>query len=107
MLSKDEQKHVRKNLREYSKQFDYADEQRKTTANRALIDQRKRLLAEWFMFEKESLNELREQRLDARARDGLPEDEDEGREAEEEGEGETEFVEDIVEEIIKETEEAL
>lgn len=106
MLSKDEQKQVRRNLREYSKIFDDQDQQRKTSANRALIDQRKRLLAEWYAFEREAREELQEQRADARARDGLPEDEDE--EAEEEAaDGEAQVVEEIVEEIIKETEEVL
>ena len=106
MLSKDEQKQVRRNLREYSKTFDDQDQQRKTSANRALIDQRKRLLAEWFMFERESKAELREQRLDARARDNLPEDEESEDEDEEEN-VEGQVVEEIVEEIIKETEEVL
>ena len=109
MLSKDEQKQVRRNLREYSKTFDYQDEQRKTTANRALVDQRKRMLTEWFIFEREAKRELEELRLDAAARDEVPED-DYKREGEEDDhldEGEGEVVEEIVEEIIKETEEVL
>lgn len=105
MLSKDEQKQVRRNLREYSKIFDDQDQQRKTSANRALIDQRKRLLAEWYEFERTAKEELREQRLDALARDGLSEDEEEEEEKEELAEGEGQVVEEIVEEIIKETEE--
>ncbi|KAL9060312.1 MAG: hypothetical protein Q9162_000716 [Coniocarpon cinnabarinum] len=109
MLSKDEQKQVRRNLREYSKTFDVQDEQRKTSANRALIDQRKNMLAEWFIFERQAKLELEELRLDAAARDGVPEDEmpSEEMESQPPDEGEQEVVEEIVEEIIKETEEVL
>ena len=105
ILSKEEQKQVRRNLREYSKIFDDQDQQRKTTANRALIDQRKRLLVEWYEFEQATKEELRELRLDALARDDLPETEEEDEEEEELAEGEGQVVEEIVEEIIKETEE--
>ena len=107
MLSKDEQKQVRRNLREYSKVFDDQDQQRKTSANRALIDQRKRLLAEWYEFEQEAKAELREQMLDARVRDGLPEEPDEEEEEEVEDESQGEVVEEIVEDIVKETEEVM
>ena len=47
LLSKDEQKRIRKNLREYSKTFDEQDFSKKNRANQAVIEQRRRLLDEW------------------------------------------------------------
>ena len=46
LLSKEEQKNVRKNLREYSRQFEEADLAKKSSADKAVVDQRRRLLEE-------------------------------------------------------------
>ena len=47
LLSKDEMKNVRKNLREYSRQFEEADLAKRSTADRAVIEGRRRQLDEW------------------------------------------------------------
>jgi translation initiation factor 3 subunit B len=47
LLSKEEQKKIRKTLREYSKTFDEQDFNKKNLANKAVIDHRRRLLEEW------------------------------------------------------------
>ncbi|KAI9728967.1 MAG: Translation initiation factor 3 subunit b [Chrysothrix sp. TS-e1954] len=104
LLSKDEQKQIRKNLREYSKTFDEEDIAKKTTASRAVIEHRRRLLEEWYHWRAQTETDLAEMREDK----GLPpnprslemlDDMDE----EEEGK----VVEEIVEEIIRETEEVV
>ena len=101
LLSKDEQKQVRRNLREYSKQFDAQDEAKKSSASKDLIDARRRLVEEWRSWRERLVQELKDMREDY----GI-EDVEEVRKAEAEEEGEAE-VEEIVEEIIKESEEVM
>ncbi|KAG8623592.1 hypothetical protein KVT40_008568 [Elsinoe batatas] len=102
LLSKEEQKTVRKNLREYSKQFDEQDLARKNTANRAVVEERRRKLDEWRAWREKTERLLREDRADL----GLPEKSEEEEAAAQEGEG-TKVVEEIVEEILDETEEVV
>lgn len=102
LLSKDEQKAVRRNLREYSRTFEEQDVARKTTANKAVIEHRRRLLDEWRAWREQTEADLREQRADF----GLPEDYAEEHAQETEGE-ESKVVEEIVEEIVQETEEVV
>ncbi|KAF2222064.1 eukaryotic translation initiation factor eIF2A-domain-containing protein [Elsinoe ampelina] len=102
LLSKEEQKTVRKNLREYSKQFDEQDLARKNTANRAVVEERRRKLDEWRAWREKTERLLREDRADL----GLPEKSEEEEAAGQEGEG-TKVVEEIVEEILDETEEVV
>lgn len=47
LLSKEEMKNVRKNLREYSRDFDALDQAKKSSANKEVVDRRRRLLEEW------------------------------------------------------------
>ena len=105
LLSKDEQKAVRKNLREYSRQFDEADLMKKNTANRAVVEQRRRLLDEWLAWREGTRRELLEEREDL----GLPEQTDEEAAASQEGpeQGDGKVVEEVVEEILEESEEVL
>lgn len=102
LLSKDEQKQIRKNLREYSKDFDEEDKYAVDIANSAIVEQRKRLLNEWLAWREREQEDLRDERREL----GLPEDaEDEGA-AEKGADGEQDaVVEEIVEEIVEETEE--
>lgn len=102
LLSKEEQKQVRRNLREYSKVFEEQDALKANQASQEVIDERRNKLREWFEWREQTLADLREQRLDA----GLPAD---PQEEADEGYDETEgkVVEEIVEEIIKETEEVV
>lgn len=107
LLSKEEQKQVRKNLREYSKEFEEEDKYAVDIANTAVVETRKRVINEWTAWlrrEKEYLAEERE------AYD-LPENADEAKlakdarpEAEEQGET---VVEEMVEEIVEEHEEVI
>jgi translation initiation factor 3 subunit B len=104
LLNKEEQKQVRKNLREYSKMFEDQDQNEADTANQAVVETRRRLLNEWLEWRKGIEGELREGREER----GLPETIDEqiaemqGQDGEEE---EDAVVEEIVEEIVEETEE--
>ncbi|KAI5286616.1 Translation initiation factor 3 subunit b [Ascosphaera aggregata] len=101
MLSKEEQKKVRRNLREYSREFEEEDKYAVDIANTAIVEKRKRVLNEWAAWlrkERELLEEDRvELGLDATPADApkdLAEHVDEDM-----------VVEEIVEEIIEETEE--
>lgn len=102
LLTKEEMKNVRKNLREYSRAFDEQDVARKNTANRAVVEQRRAQLEEWNAWRERTLENLFEDRREL----GLNERSDEARAAEQEGEG-TKVVEEIIEEILDETEEVV
>ena len=104
LLSKDGQKAVRKNLREYSKQFDEADLAKKNTANRAVVEQRRRLLDEWLAWRERTEAELREEREDIGLDEYSPE---EAAALDEIAEGEGQFVEEVQEEILEESEEVI
>lgn len=107
LLSKEEQKQVRKNLREYSKEFDEEDRYAVDIANTAVVEKRKRVLNEWVAWlrrEKELLSEEKDVY-------GIPADVEEFKLAkdslsnvEEQGDS---VVEEIVEEIIEESEEVV
>lgn len=107
LLSKEEQKQVRKNLREYSKEFEEEDRYAVDIANTAVVETRKRVLNEWVAWlrrEKELLSEEKDAY-------GVPEDVDEFKLAkdapshvEEQGDS---VVEEIVEEIVEESEEVV
>ena len=107
LLSKEEQKQVRKNLREYSKEFDEEDKYAVDIANTAVVETRKRVLNEWVAWlrrEKELLSEDKDAY-------GFPEEADDPKLAKDapsttEDQGET-VVEEIVEEIIEENEEVI
>lgn len=96
LLSKDEQKKIRKNLREYSKIFEEQDFEKKNTANRAVVEKRRRQLEEWLAWRERVVEELEEEGLDLPA----PTANDEGAEG-------GEVIEEVVEEIIEESEEVV
>jgi translation initiation factor 3 subunit B len=100
LLSKEEQKQIRKNLREYSKVFDQEDADRGASADLAVVEHRRRLLEEWLSWRASVEEEVKEER-EAR---GLPLDPladllDKSEE------GEDQVIEEIVEEIVEESEE--
>jgi translation initiation factor 3 subunit B len=96
LLSKDEQKKVRKNLREWSKIFDEQDYNKKNLANRAVIEERRRKLDEWRAWRAHVVEaELHEDAAEVAATAEASKDED------------GEVIEEIVEEIIDETEEVV
>jgi translation initiation factor 3 subunit B len=94
MLTKDEQKAIRKNLREYSRQFDEEDEMELHTQNKEVVEARKRLLDEWLAWRERVEKELQR----AREEVGWVAPRQEASE-------EDAVVEEIVEEVIAETEE--
>jgi translation initiation factor 3 subunit B len=100
LLTKEEQKQIRKNLREYSKVFDLEDAEAIEGANKEVIENRRRILDEWLAWRESVEEEMQFERLDL----GLPEfDEDPSASKADEGEGEV--IEEIVEEVLEETEE--
>ena len=72
LLSKEQQRQIRKNLREYSRKFDEEDAAEESNVSAELIALRKRLVDEWNAWRtlrrKENADE-RVQRSDKRARD--------------------------------------
>ena len=104
LLSKEEQKQIRKNLREYSKDFEEEDRIADDKEKGAVVEERRRMLSEWLAWRANEAEELRADRREM----GLPEDPEEekakanGAEAEEAA-----IVEEIVEEIVDETEEIM
>jgi translation initiation factor 3 subunit B len=100
LLSKEEQAEIRKNLRNYSKLFDEQDLAKKNTANRQVVEHRRRLLQEWLAWREHVVKLLKEEGLDLEEKEAkLPA----GKKADVEGE----VIEEIVEEIIEETEEVI
>ncbi|KAI1474098.1 eukaryotic translation initiation factor 3 [Daldinia eschscholtzii] len=100
LLSKDEQKQIRKNLREYSKIFEQEDAERGASADLAVVEARRRLLDEWLGWRASVEAEIEEERL---AR-GLPKHPVEA-EAKAPESGEEQVIEEIVEEVLEENEE--
>lgn len=97
-LSKEEQKKVRKNLREWSKIFDEADYNKKNAANRAVVEHRRRLLEEWHAWRAQVMEEIGQEavELGGHVVEARPK---EGEDAE--------VIEEVVEEVIEETEEVV
>jgi translation initiation factor 3 subunit B len=102
LLTKDEQKTIRKNLREYSKVFDQEDADRGASADLAVVEERRRLLDEWLAWRSRTEEDVREER-EAR---GLPADPIAGL-IKQTDESENQVIEEIVEEIVEETEEII
>ncbi|KAL8701944.1 MAG: hypothetical protein Q9201_004649 [Fulgogasparrea decipioides] len=103
LLSRDEQKQIRKNLREYSKDFDEQDRIEEDKERGAVVEERRRLLSEWLAWREREREELAEERREL----GLDADEEEerGEDRKTEEEGGAKVVEEIVEEVLDETEE--
>ena len=99
LLSKEEKAEIRKNLRNYSRLFDEQDLAKKNTANRQVVEQRRRLLEEWQAW--------REQMREMLAEEGYEEPVDAAGVAANDADSDVEEVEEIVEEIIEETEEVV
>lgn len=104
-MSKEEQKQIRKNLREYSKEFEEEDKYAVDIANTAVVEKRKRVLNEWLAWVRREKELLAEEKKAL----GLPEEDvavDVIKTAPKaEAEAPDTVVEEIVEEIIEETEE--
>lgn len=107
LLSKEEQKQVRKNLREYSKEFEEEDRYAVDIANTTVVEKRKRILNEWLAW----VRRERELVLEEKDAYGVPPDADDPKLAADApvsgAEHEDTVVEEIVEEIIDESEEVV
>lgn len=100
-LTKEEQKKVRRNLREYAREFEEEDKYAVDIANTAVVEMRKRVFSEWAAWLKRE-EELLEEERDAL---GISKDEaDRQSKPAPEAEGDT-VVEELVEEIVEESEE--
>lgn len=106
LLSKEEQRNVRRNLREYSREFDDIDKEMEEGANAAVIDARRRLYMEWFSWVREEKEMLQEEREELGRPD--PEEEQLKRTRTKSADGtqvDELVVEEVVDEVIDETEE--
>ena len=100
LLSKDEQKTIRKNLREYSKDFEEQDRIEEDKEKGAIVEERRRVLSEWLAWRDKESEMIRDERKEL----GLKESPDEDGEKEEEDKAGA-VVEEIMEEVLDETEE--
>ncbi|KAI4249138.1 MAG: hypothetical protein L6R42_009047 [Xanthoria sp. 1 TBL-2021] len=92
LLSRDEQKHIRKNLREYSKDFDEQDRIEEDKERGAVVEERRRLLSEWLAWRERETEDLEDERREL----GLDEGRGEMEKKEEAEEGKK-----VVEEVTK------
>jgi len=96
LLSRDEQKKIRKNLRDYSRQFEEQDQLEAANLNTEVVEMRKRLIDEWNAWRKECVESMEERRKEM------------GKEVKkslvkaEEAMKETEEVEEWIEEVVEE-----
>ena len=98
LLTKEEQKQIRKNLREYSRIFEQEDAERVAGADQELVESRRRLRNEWYAWRADVEAEYDEEREYL----GLPKP---AEAAAVKGEPEGEVIEEVVEEVEEETEE--
>lgn len=105
LLSKEEQKAIRRNLREYSRIFEQEDAERISSADVAVVEARRRLLEEWFAWRESIVQEVAEEREYM----GLPADPAaeliKAKTSEISTSGEEQVIEEIMEEVLEETEE--
>ncbi len=107
LLSKEEQKTIRKNLREYSRVFEQEDQERIAGADQEVVERRRELLSRWHEWRESIEAEVAEEREDL----GLPQDPVEEllraktEELAADGDIEEKIIEEIVEEVLEETEE--
>jgi translation initiation factor 3 subunit B len=99
LLSKEEQKAIRKNLRDYSRQFEELDQLESANVSQELVNQRRRLIEEWDAWRQRVKRELEEER-EALGRPPPVAARNEVKE-------ETETVEEWVEDVLEETEEVV
>jgi translation initiation factor 3 subunit B len=103
LLSKEEQRTIRRNLREYSREFDEEDRYAVDIANTAIVEERRRLLEEWHAWVEREREYVKEEREEL----GIPDPQEElelqrTRSAASEGE---QVVEEYIEDVIEENEE--
>lgn len=106
LLAKEEQKQIRKSLREYSRIFEQEDAERGASADLAVVQARRQMLEEWYTWRDEIKREVAEEREIL----GLPADPVakllEAKIAELEVK-EEKVIEEVVEEVLEESEEII
>ena len=103
MLTKEEQRNVRRNLREYSKEFDELDKEMEEGANVAIVEHRRRLFQEWYAWVEREKEDVQAEREEL----GIPDPNEEldlQRTKSIASDGE-QVVEEVFDELIEETEE--
>lgn len=103
LLSKEEQRNIRRTLREYSREFEEADKEMEEGANAAVIELRRRLYSEWYAWVQSEREDVREERVEFGVVD--PVEEAELERVKSHGEEQEEVVEEVAEEVVEETEE--
>ena len=103
LLSKEEQRNIRRNLREYSREFDEEDRYAVDIANTAIVEERRRLLEEWYAWVERERGYVKQEREEL----DIPDPQEElhlqrTKSAASEGE---QVVEEYVEDVIEESEE--
>lgn len=97
LLTKDEQKQVRKNLRDYSRHFDEQDLAKKNQASEEEVQRRMQLLSEWYSWRDQVKRDLREDREAMGSPAVEQEEEDQSKET----------IETLTEELLEEKEEVV
>jgi len=97
LLSRDDQKKIRKNLRDYSRQFEEQDQLEAANLNTEVVEMRKRLIDEWNAWRKECSEEIERRRKE------MGKEVKKALKRAEEAEKETEEVEEEIVEVVSET----
>ncbi|GAA5925427.1 hypothetical protein JCM1841_004851 [Sporobolomyces salmonicolor] len=99
LLSRDDQKKIRKNLREYSRQFEEQDQLEAANLNTEVVEQRKRLIDEWNAWRRQAVEQMeqRRQEMGRAVKASLVKAE----EAQKEEEVVEEWVEEVVSEVVE------
>lgn len=92
LVPKDQQRKIRRNLKDYSREFDAEDEAEAAGASQELLTLRRRLLEEWYTWRKAIEETLLSEKRDRREDDGGESDE---------------IIEEWVEEVVEEKEEVV
>jgi translation initiation factor 3 subunit B len=107
LLSKEEQKSIRKNLREFSRVFEQEDAERINSADVAVVEHRRHVLEEWYRWRASVEEEVSEER----AALGLPADPLaellKAKTVDVDPDETEKVIEEIVEEVLEETEEII
>jgi translation initiation factor 3 subunit B len=76
LLTKEQQKQIRKNLREYSRAFEEEDQRESETVNTELLAHRRRLVDEWNAWRARCKKDIADQRLLDKVQNDRQSDED-------------------------------
>lgn len=89
-MPRDQQRKIRRNLKDYSREFEAEDEAEAAGASQELLTLRRRLLEEWYAWRKGVQETLLSEKKDLRDEEGVDADE---------------IIEEWVEEVVEEKEE--